>query len=80
MSAAGEAAFREFLEESTGFQIPDDRWRYLAPRFLARLEGRGFSDVPEYIDYLQHNPLGRTEVEEIFWVLTVRSRALCGHS
>src|SRR5690606_3465741 len=48
----GERDFRRFLERATGFLIPEDRWRFLAPRFLDRLEGRGFADVRKYISYL----------------------------
>ncbi len=72
MNRDDERGFRRFLERATGFVIPEDRWRFLAPRFLDRLEGRGFADVGQYIDYLERDPLGRTELEEIFAVLTVR--------
>lgn len=67
-----ERAFRRFLERATGFVIPEDRWRFLAPRFLDRLDGRGFADVGAYIAYLERDSLGRTEMEEIFEILTVR--------
>ncbi|MGE0707981.1 MAG: CheR family methyltransferase [Planctomycetota bacterium] len=70
---AGEGAeLRRFLEASTGFQIPEDRWGFLEGRFLARLEGRGFSGVAGYVDYLRHDPVGRNELEELFSLLTVR--------
>ncbi|HBP16348.1 MAG TPA: hypothetical protein DEA08_00965 [Planctomycetes bacterium] len=69
---AEERLLRRFLESSTGFEIPDDRWRFLAPRFLDRLEGRGFADAEAYVDYLRGDPRGRAEVEELFTLLTVR--------
>lgn len=72
MSRPGEQAFRDFLKRSTGFVIPEDRWKFLAPKFLDRLDGRGFPDVETYLYYLENDPLGRTELEEIFSVLTVR--------
>lgn len=70
--ALDEQAFRAFLQRRTGFEIPDDRWRFLAPRFLSRLAERGFDDVAAYLRYLDEHHRGRTELEEIFNILTVR--------
>ncbi|RMG13892.1 MAG: methyltransferase domain-containing protein [Planctomycetota bacterium] len=67
-----ERLFRDFLQRRTGFAIPEGRWRFLAPRFFARLEGRGFSSVRSYLHYLESDRLGRTELEDIFSLLTVR--------
>lgn len=72
MTPEGEAAFRAFLQRRTGFVMPEDRWRFLAPRFLSRLADRGFAGVEPFVRYLEHDPRGRTELEEIFNVLTVR--------
>ena len=70
--SADEGEFRRFLERSTGFQIPEDRWRFLAPRFLERVSRRGFEEVRDYVAYLERDPLGRTELSEIYNLLTVR--------
>lgn len=72
MIVPGEEAFRAFLQRRTGFVMPEDRWRFLAPRFLARLGDRGFADVLAFVRYLEHDPRGRTELEEIYNILTVR--------
>ncbi len=72
MIVAGEEAFRAFLQRRTGFVMPEDRWRFLAPRFLGRLGDRGFRDVEAFVRYLEHDPRGRTELEEIYNILTVR--------
>lgn len=72
MIAEGEGAFRAFLQRRTGFVMPEDRWRFLAPRFLGRLRDRGFRDVEAFVRYLEHDPRGRTELEEIYNILTVR--------
>jgi chemotaxis protein methyltransferase CheR len=71
-AASEQRTFREFLQRRTGFVIPEGRWEYLAPKFFSRLEGRGFRTVERYIHYLETSVLGRTELEEIFFVLTVR--------
>ena len=70
MSEARE--LRAFLERRTGFAIPADRWEFLAPRFLARLAGRGFESVAAYVRHLEHDPHGPAELEELFCALTVR--------
>lgn len=72
MSAGEQGELRAFLERRTGFAIPPDRWEFLAPRFLGRLAGRGFDDVSAYVRYLEHDPLGAIELEELFCALTVR--------
>lgn len=72
MITQGEELFRAFLQRRTGFVMPEDRWRFLAPRFLGRLAERGFRDVAVFVRYLEHDPRGRTELEEIYNVLTVR--------
>ena len=68
-----EQLLRSFLERSTGFSIPADRWTFLATTFLERISQRGFRDVEAYLDYLRHDPLGRNELEELFGLLTVRT-------
>jgi chemotaxis methyl-accepting protein methylase len=65
-------ALRDFLQRETGFLIPAGRWAFLAPRFLARLEGRGFTTIHDYLRYLKGDPRGRTELEELLVLLTVR--------
>ncbi|MCO5169209.1 MAG: tetratricopeptide repeat protein [Planctomycetes bacterium] len=72
MIVPGEEVFRAFLQRRTGFVMPEDRWRFLAPRFLGRLGDRGFHDVAAFVRYLEHDPRGRTELEEIYNILTVR--------
>ncbi len=71
-AASEQRTFREFLQRRTGFVIPEGRWEYLGPKFFNRLEGRGFRSIERYIHYLETSVLGRTELEEIFFVLTVR--------
>jgi hypothetical protein len=70
----GEEVFRAFLQRRTGFVMPEDRWRFLAPKFLGRLGDRGFSEVGAFVRYLEHDPRGRTELEEIYNILTVRKK------
>lgn len=74
-SGDGREVLREFLERRTGFAIPADRWEFLAPRFLGRLSARGFRSVTDYVRYLEHDPLGPTELDELFCALTVRKTA-----
>jgi len=72
VSGSEGEALRRFLERRTGFALPDERWAWLAPRFLDRLEGRGFTRVADYVRYLEEDPLGRAEVDEVIDALTVR--------
>ncbi|MBL4849454.1 MAG: tetratricopeptide repeat protein [Planctomycetes bacterium] len=68
-----EQQLRAFLERSTGFSIPKDRWAFLAEGFLVRIRERGFGEVGAYLDYLRRDPMGRNELEELFSLLTVRT-------
>ena len=63
---------RAFLERKTGFAIPQDRWEWLVGGFLERLRGRGFTDDAEYVAYLEQDPRGDAELEELFNALTIR--------
>jgi chemotaxis protein methyltransferase CheR len=63
---------REYLETITGFAVPEDRWRTIAPRLLQRVARRGFVDTGAYVKHLQEDAFGRHELEELLEVFTVR--------
>lgn len=75
-----EQELRRFLERSTGFDIPGDRWAFLAKGFLSRIQTRGFKNVAAYLDYLRRDPMGRNELEELFGLLTVRTTSFFRNS
>jgi chemotaxis protein methyltransferase CheR len=63
---------REYLESVTGFSVPEDRWRNIAPRLLQRVALRDFVDTTAYVTYLKADPFGRHELEELLEIFTVR--------
>ena len=66
------AELRAFLEQHTGFRVPEDRWQFLAARFLPRIEARGFDEVADYVNYLDRDEQGARELDELLGLLTVR--------
>jgi chemotaxis protein methyltransferase CheR len=63
---------REYLESVTGFVVPEDRWRSIAPRLLQRVAFRNFQNTKAYVRHLQEDAFGRHELEELLEVFTVR--------
>jgi chemotaxis protein methyltransferase CheR len=63
---------REYLESVTGFSVPEDRWRNIAPRLLQRVALRNFLSTRAYLRHLQEDPFGRHELEELLEVFTIR--------
>ncbi|MBI3723784.1 tetratricopeptide repeat protein [bacterium] len=63
---------RDHLEHVTGFSVPEDRWRSIAPRLLQRIARRGFADTHAYLKHLGEGPFGRHELEELLEVFTIR--------
>jgi len=63
---------REYLESVTGFSVPEDRWRTIAPRLLQRVALRNFVNTRAYVRHLQEDAFGRHELEELLEVFTIR--------
>lgn len=63
---------REYLESVTGFSVPEDRWKNIAPRLLQRVALRNFANTRAYLRHLQEDAYGRHELEELLEVFTVR--------
>jgi chemotaxis protein methyltransferase CheR len=62
----------DYLQSVTGFSVPDDRWKMIAPRLLQRVALRSFQSTRAYVRHLQEDPFGRHELEELLEIFTVR--------